>query len=62
MLRTILELSSGPMSDTEFAEVMELATSDIKINRVSFGKRTNIHDAVDIAAGCLVVLQRGAVA
>lgn len=62
MLREILESKLGPMSDTQFAEVMDLATTDIKINRVNFGKRTSLSEAVEIAAGCFVALGRGKVA
>lgn len=62
MLRTILEHDLGPMTDAEFVEVMDLSTTDIKINRVNFGKRTSLSYAVEIARGCLIAMGRGAVA
>ncbi|HBV87007.1 MAG TPA: hypothetical protein DEF42_10235 [Desulfosporosinus sp.] len=62
MLRKILESKKGPLTDAQFAEIMDLATTDIKINRVNFGKRTSLSEAVEIAAGCFVAMGRGNVA
>ena len=59
VLRSILETTLGPMSNAQFAEVMDLATTDIKINRVGFGKRTSLQDVVEIAKISLNVLKRG---
>lgn len=62
MLRKILESKLGPLTTAQFKEVMDLATTDIQINRLSFGKRTSLSEAVEIAAGCFVALGRGKVA
>lgn len=62
MLRKILESKLGPITTAQFAEVIDLATTDIKINRLSFGKRTSFSEAVEIAAKCFVALGRGKVA
>lgn len=62
MLRKILESKLGPLTNAQFAEVVDLATTDIKINRVNFGKRTSLSQAVEIAAGCFIALGRGMVA
>ncbi len=62
MLREILEATLGPMTDSQFAEVLDLATTDIKINRVAFGKRTILNEAVEIAESCFIALGRGKVA
>jgi len=59
MLRKTLESFTGPLSNSEFEEVMDLATTDIKINRVAFKRRTSPKEAVDIALGCFMSLQRG---
>jgi len=59
MLRKILELDLDPMTDFEFCEVLDLATSDIKTNRVGFGKRTSLPEVVEIAEICFRALQRG---
>jgi hypothetical protein len=59
MLRKILEVDLGPMTDFEFREVLDLATSDIKTNRVDFGKRTSLPQVVEIAGICFRVHQRG---
>lgn len=62
MLRKILESNLGPMTNTEFEEVLDLVTVDIKINRVNFGKRTSLSYAVEIARSCFIVLSREEVA
>ena len=62
MLRKILESDLRPMTDSEFAEVLDLATTDIKINRVGFSKMTSLSDMVEIAWISLKVLGRGEVA
>lgn len=62
MLRKILESRTGPLTTAQFAEVMDLATTDIKTNRVGFGKRTSLGEAVEIAVSCHIALNRGAVA
>lgn len=59
MLKLILESILGPLTNSQFVEVMDLATTDIKINRVEFGKRTSLHDAVEIAGSCFIALGRG---
>jgi len=62
MLRKILELDLGPMTDSEFCEVLDLATSDIKTNRVDFVKRTSLPKVVEIAELCFRARQRGTAA
>ena len=52
MLRKILEFDLGPITDSEFREVLDLATSDIKTNRVDLGKRTSLPEVVEIAERC----------
>ena len=59
MLRKILELDLDSMTDSEFREILDLVTSDIKTNRVNFGKRTSLSDVVEIAEICFGALQRG---
>ena len=58
MLRAILESTTGPMTDLEFRQVLDLATTDIRVNRVGFSKRTSIADVVKIAEISLKVLRR----
>lgn len=62
MLRKIIESKLGPMTNAQFAQVMDLATTDIKINRIDFGRKTGLLDAVEIADRCFVALGRGKVA
>jgi len=60
LLRKILNL--GQMTDTEFGQILDLATADILINRVGFGKRTSLADIAEIAKSCFIALGRGKVA
>lgn len=62
MLRKILESDLGPMTNSEFKEVLDLTTTDIKTNRVDFDKRTSLADVVEIAGSCFKLLRRGKVA
>lgn len=62
MLRSILESFTGPLSNAEFREIIDLVRSDIKINRVAFKRKTSTKEAIDIALGCFMALQRGIVA
>lgn len=58
MLRKILEATVGPMTDADFRETLELATEDIKVNRVSFNQQTTLLIAIDISLGCYSLVQR----
>ncbi len=62
MLRDILEANVGHLTDSEFHQVLDLVTTDIKINRVNFGKRTSLGNAVEIARISFKALSRGKVA
>lgn len=59
MLSKILESELGPMTDSELREVLDLATSDIKTNRIDFGKRTSLPEMLEIAEICFRAQQRG---
>ncbi len=58
MLRMILESIVGPMSDNDFRDTMELATDDIRINRVGFNQQTSLPIVVDISVSCYSLVQR----
>ena len=58
MLRTILESIVGPISDIDFQETLELATDDIRVNRIGFGQQTNLLIVVDISISCYNLVQR----
>ena len=59
MLKKLIESASGPISQAELREVLDLATTDIRVNRLGFGKRTSLADAIEIAGMCKTVLGRG---
>ena len=52
MIRKLLEGRVGPLSNEEFATIAEMATSDLKINRVGFRKCTSLNYVVEIAVSC----------
>jgi hypothetical protein len=62
MLRKILERTTGPLTDAEFAEVLDLTTTDIMINRVGHKRRTSLRYVVRVAEICLSILRRCEVA
>ena len=56
MFREDLEKRLGfKISDSLFKKVLEAATSDIKFNRIGFGKKTSYGQAIDIAVICAKV-------
>ena len=46
------------MTDTEFREVMEITTDDIRENRTKFGKETDLEEMLAIATRSLKVLRK----
>ena len=62
MIKAILEKTTGPLTTTQFAQIMDLTTTDIRVNRITFGKRTTLTDVIEIAVSCFLVLKRANVA
>ncbi|AJA42830.1 hypothetical protein DP125_08740 [Clostridium tetani] len=58
MIRKLLEDNGIITNDLEFKEVMDLVTSDIKFNRINFGKRTNKIELIEITERSLHTLRR----
>jgi hypothetical protein len=58
MLKKLLEKSFGRIPAPAFKEIMDLATTDIKVNRIAFSRQTSLQDAVEIAEICRTVLER----
>lgn len=61
MIRNTLEKFAGKkLQDEDYKLVMEMATDDIRVNRVRnvVPKRTSIAEAVHIAIQCLITLTR----
>jgi len=54
MLRKLLPT----MSDAEFAEVLDLTTLDVLVNRVGYNERTSLRDVVRVAGICLGIVRR----
>lgn len=58
MIRQALESKGIHLSNSEFAIVLKMVTDDIKFNRVSFKKRTNLNCVLDIAVASAAVLKK----
>ena len=58
MLRTILESRTGPLTNSQFAELMDLTTTDIRVNGIGFGKMTNLGNVLQVAEISFRVLSR----
>ena len=58
MLRTILESRTGPLTNSQFAELMDLTTCDIRINGIGFGRLTSLGNMLQVAEISFRVLSR----
>ena len=58
MIRKLLKDNGLIATDTEFEELMEAVTEDIKFNQISFGKKTNICEVLGISLRTINVLRR----
>ena len=59
MLKKLLESKIGQvLTDAEFAIISEIVTDDIKFNRISFAKRTNLEYVLNIAERSVAVLKK----
>jgi hypothetical protein len=58
VIRAKVEAITGPLNDDEFRQVLDLATTDIMVNRVAWGKRTRVGGVIEIAGITLTVLRR----
>ena len=58
MIRKMLELRMGKMSNQQFQTVMENATDDIKFNRIKFKKTTYLENVLEIAEQCIKIDRR----
>lgn len=58
MLRKILELTLCPMTDAELAEVLDLTTKDILVNRILFKQRTSLNYITEVVGVALGIIRR----
>ena len=56
VLRKLLEPITGPLTKAELKELLELASDDIKINRVMWDKRTSIDYLIQVVKTCVILL------
>jgi len=59
MLKKLIESASGSISQAELYAILDLATTDIRVNRIGWGKRTSIRQAVEIAGMCKTAIGKG---
>ena len=58
MLKKLIESASGPISQAELYAILDLATTDIRVNRIGYNERTSLADAVGIVGICLGIVRR----
>jgi len=49
MLKSILEQTTGPLTTTQFAHLMDLTTTDIRVNNIGFKRKTSLSDVIRVA-------------
>ncbi|MBV4423700.1 hypothetical protein KM792_13090 [Clostridium tyrobutyricum] len=58
MIKQLLKEFGARTNEQEFNEIMQIATDDIRENRIKFGKRTNLDQAMLIVFRAYVVMKR----
>ena len=58
MLRQLLISKYPQISDKQFQTALQIATMDIKANRLAFGKRTTLPEALKIIGLCLITANK----
>lgn len=58
MFKEVLEKRGVHLSNSEFAKVMDMATNDIKFNRISFKKCTSLEYVLEIVIRSASVFKR----
>ncbi|MBV4445335.1 hypothetical protein KM799_02420 [Clostridium tyrobutyricum] len=58
MIKQLLKEFGARTNEQEFNEIMQITTDDIRENRIKFGKRTNLDQAMLIAFRAYVVMKR----
>lgn len=56
--KAFIQSITGPLTETELAEVIQAAADDIKFNLISFGKMPNQETVTTIAVRCHITLTR----
>jgi len=49
MLKSILEQTTGPLTPSQVKILMDLTTTDIKVNNIGFRRRTSLSDVIRVA-------------
>ncbi|QIB26067.1 hypothetical protein [Caloranaerobacter azorensis] len=58
MLLNMVQKQIGYVSEEHFRLALDMATDDIKANRIAFGKRTSLEEALEIIIACIKVVQK----
>lgn len=58
MLLDMVQKQMGYVSEEHFRLALDMATDDIRVNRIAFGKRTSLEEALEIIISCIIALQR----
>lgn len=58
MIRQFLISNGINVNDTEFKDIMEIATDDIRVNRIAFNKKTSFNEVLLIVLITTCMLKR----
>jgi hypothetical protein len=58
LLRKVLEKEGFKLTEAEFAIVMEIATEDIKFNKINFHRRTTSKEVKNLISSCASVFTK----
>lgn len=59
MLKNLLESKIGQtISNSEFKEIKQMTSDDIKFNFIGFGKKPHLDDVIIVAERCAIALKR----
>ncbi|KNF10199.1 hypothetical protein CLPU_1c03640 [Gottschalkia purinilytica] len=52
MLKEILKLKVGEIDENDLKQIFDMATADIKFNRLGFSKKTSLDDLIELLSRC----------
>jgi len=58
MIKQILERTTGPLTTSQFHELMDLTTTDILVNGIGFGRLTSLGNVLQVAEISFRILER----
>ncbi|WP_200898438.1 hypothetical protein [Gottschalkia purinilytica] len=51
-MKEILKLKVGEIDENDLKQIFDMATADIKFNRLGFSKKTSLDDLIELLSRC----------